>query len=98
MKIGFVTDSTADVPADLAGQNGIEIVPALVNIGSDSYTDGIEISRFARSSITGSESRSRSRDETCWVVSVSTPGLFLSCRIADTTANDAIAECRASDA
>ncbi len=45
MKIGFVTDSTADVPADLAGQNGIEIVPALVNIGSDSYTDGIEISR-----------------------------------------------------
>ena len=45
MKIGFVTDSTADVPADLAGQHGIEIVPALVNIGSNSYTDGIEISR-----------------------------------------------------
>ncbi|HEX7541161.1 MAG TPA: DegV family protein [Anaerolineales bacterium] len=45
MKIGFVTDSTADVPADLAGQHGIEIVPALVNIGSKSYTDGIEISR-----------------------------------------------------
>lgn len=45
MKISFVTDSTADVPADLAGQHGIEIVPALVNIGSISYTDGIEISR-----------------------------------------------------
>jgi DegV family protein with EDD domain len=45
MKIGFVTDSTADVPADLAVQYGIEIVPALVNIGSNSYTDGIEISR-----------------------------------------------------
>jgi DegV family protein with EDD domain len=45
MKIGFVTDSTADVPADLAGQHGIEIVPVLVNIGSKSYTDGIEISR-----------------------------------------------------
>jgi DegV family protein with EDD domain len=45
MKIGFVTDSTADVPADLAGQYGIEIVPALVNIGSNSYTDGVEISR-----------------------------------------------------
>jgi DegV family protein with EDD domain len=45
MKIGFVTDSTADVPADLAGQHGIEIVPALVNIGGNSYTDGIEISR-----------------------------------------------------
>jgi DegV family protein with EDD domain len=45
MKIGFVTDSTADVPADLAGHHGIEIVPALVNIGSNSYLDGIEISR-----------------------------------------------------
>jgi len=45
MKIGFVTDSTADVPAELAGQHGIEIVPALVNIGGISYTDGIEISR-----------------------------------------------------
>ncbi len=45
MKIGFVTDSTADVPADLAGLHGIEIVPALVNIGSESYIDGIEISR-----------------------------------------------------
>jgi len=45
MRIGFVTDSTADVPADFAGQHGIEIVPALVNIGSDSFTDGIEISR-----------------------------------------------------
>ena len=45
MKIGFVTDSTADIPTDLAGQHGIEIVPALVNIGGHSYTDGIEISR-----------------------------------------------------
>jgi DegV family protein with EDD domain len=45
MKIGFVTDSTADIPADLAERHGIEIVPALVNIGSRSYTDGIEISR-----------------------------------------------------
>jgi DegV family protein with EDD domain len=45
MKIGFVTDSTADVPADLAERNGIEIVPALVNIGSHSYSDGIELSR-----------------------------------------------------
>jgi DegV family protein with EDD domain len=45
MKIGFVTDSTADVPADLAGQHGIEVVPALVNIGDKSFVDGIEISR-----------------------------------------------------
>ena len=45
MKISFVTDSTADVPADLAERNGIEIVPALVNIGGHSFTDGIELSR-----------------------------------------------------
>ena len=45
MKIGFVTDSTADIPADVAEMHGIEIVPALVNIDGESYTDGIEISR-----------------------------------------------------
>jgi DegV family protein with EDD domain len=45
MKIGFVTDSTADLPADLAGKHGIEVVPAIVNIGSNSYSDGIDISR-----------------------------------------------------
>ena len=45
MKIGFVTDSTSDIPYDVAERNGIEVVPALVNIGDTSYTDGIEISR-----------------------------------------------------
>jgi DegV family protein with EDD domain len=45
MKIGFVTDSTADIPEDLAEKLGIEIIPALVNIGGISYADGIEISR-----------------------------------------------------
>ncbi len=45
MKIGLVTDSTADVPAEMAGKYGIEIVPALVNIGNQSLADGIDISR-----------------------------------------------------
>jgi DegV family protein with EDD domain len=45
MKIGFVTDSTADLPADLVDKHGIEVVPAVVNIGSRSYSDGIDISR-----------------------------------------------------
>ncbi|HVM72722.1 MAG TPA: DegV family protein [Anaerolineales bacterium] len=45
MKIGFVTDSTSDIPASLAGQYGIEIVPVLVNINGRSYLDGVEISR-----------------------------------------------------
>jgi DegV family protein with EDD domain len=45
MKIGFVTDSTADIPADLANQYGIQVIPALVNINGKSYMDGMEISR-----------------------------------------------------
>lgn len=45
MKIGIVTDSTADLPTDLAGKHGIEIVPAIVNIGNNSFSDGIDISR-----------------------------------------------------
>jgi DegV family protein with EDD domain len=45
MKIGFVTDSTSDIPADLEEKYGIEIVPALVNINGRSYADGQEISR-----------------------------------------------------
>jgi DegV family protein with EDD domain len=44
-KIGFVTDSTADIPSALAEQHGIEIVPALVNIGNRSFADGIGVSR-----------------------------------------------------
>jgi DegV family protein with EDD domain len=45
MKIGFVTDSTSDIPVDLAKQYGIQVIPALVNINGKSYTDGVEISR-----------------------------------------------------
>ncbi|MFH1524274.1 MAG: DegV family protein [Chloroflexota bacterium] len=45
MKIGFVTDSTSDVPVNLAEQYGIEVVPALININGKSYADGVEISR-----------------------------------------------------
>ena len=45
MKIGFVTDSTSDIPAALAEQYGIEIVPAIVNMNGKSYADGLEISR-----------------------------------------------------
>jgi fatty acid-binding protein DegV len=45
MKTGFVTDSSSDIPAALAGQYGIEIVPVLININGKSYADGLEISR-----------------------------------------------------
>jgi DegV family protein with EDD domain len=45
MKVGFVTDSTSDIPSSLAEQYGIEVVPALINIKGQSFTDGLEISR-----------------------------------------------------
>jgi DegV family protein with EDD domain len=45
MKIGFLTDSTSDIPTRLEEQYSIEVVPALVNIKGRSYIDGLEISR-----------------------------------------------------
>jgi DegV family protein with EDD domain len=45
MKIAIVTDSTSDLPADLAEANQIEVVPNLVMIDGKSYKDGVEISR-----------------------------------------------------
>ena len=43
--IGIVTDSTSDLPADLANSLGIAVVPAYINIGSESYRDQIDIQR-----------------------------------------------------
>lgn len=45
MRIGLVTDSTADIPTDLREQYGIEVVPNLINIGGKSYADGVDITR-----------------------------------------------------
>lgn len=45
MKIAFVSDSTTDIPAELAARHGIEVVPSIVNIRERSYLDGIELSR-----------------------------------------------------
>jgi len=45
MTTGFVTDSTPDIPAHLAEQYGIGIVPVPVNINGKRYADGLEISR-----------------------------------------------------
>jgi len=45
MKIGLVTDSTADIPPDLVARHDIRVVPALVNIAGKSYRDGIDITR-----------------------------------------------------
>lgn len=41
--VQVVTDSTADLPADLAARMGITVVPALVMFGSTSYREGIDL-------------------------------------------------------
>jgi DegV family protein with EDD domain len=45
MKIGLVTDSPADIPADLAAQHGIEVVPSILVIDGKAYADGRDITR-----------------------------------------------------
>ena len=45
MKIGLVSDSTADIPAKVQEQYGIEVVPAIININGSSYEDGVGITR-----------------------------------------------------
>lgn len=45
MTIRVVTDSTSDIPEATATEYGIVIVPAYVNIGEQSYLDGIELPR-----------------------------------------------------
>ena len=45
MKIGIVTDSTADLPAYLIERHDIQVVPAIVVMEGEEYEDGIAISR-----------------------------------------------------
>jgi DegV family protein with EDD domain len=45
MTIAIVTDSTCDLPASVAAEYGITVVPCYINIGQESYLDGIEMSR-----------------------------------------------------
>ena len=45
MPIRIVTDSTCDLPEQIAAQYGIAIVPLYINFGLESYLDGIDLSR-----------------------------------------------------
>ena len=45
MKLGIVTDSTADLPADLVEQHGIQVVPSILVLDGKEYIDGIGITR-----------------------------------------------------
>lgn len=44
MTVRIVTDSTCDLPPELAAQHGITVVPLTVFFGEDAYLDGVEIS------------------------------------------------------
>ena len=45
MGIKIVTDSSADIPRDLANKLGISVVPIYVRFGEETYREGIDISR-----------------------------------------------------
>lgn len=46
-RVQVVTDSTADIPADVAAELGIIVVPCLVHLGAETYRDGVDLSRQA---------------------------------------------------
>lgn len=45
MSIRIVTDSTCDLPAELVRANNITVVPMYINVGSEAFRDGIDITR-----------------------------------------------------
>lgn len=45
MTIRIVTDSTSDLPPDLAAAHGITVLPTYVNVGQESYLDGVDLTR-----------------------------------------------------
>ena len=45
MSIRIVTDSNCDLPAEIIEEYGIVVVPMYINIGAESYLDGVEMSR-----------------------------------------------------
>ena len=44
MSIRIVTDSTCDLPDHIVKDHGITVVPLYINVGQDSYLDGVELS------------------------------------------------------
>jgi DegV family protein with EDD domain len=45
MKIGFVTDSTSDLPGAIIEQHELEVIPCILVIDGKEYVDGIDITR-----------------------------------------------------
>ena len=47
MPVRIVTDSTSDLPPALAEKHGITVIPAYINVGEESYLDGVDLTREA---------------------------------------------------
>lgn len=47
MSLKIVTDSACDVPSEIAHALGITIIPVYINIGEESYREGVDITREA---------------------------------------------------
>ncbi len=47
MTIRIVTDSTCDLPKELADAHGITVIPCYINIGARSFLDGVDLTRQA---------------------------------------------------
>jgi DegV family protein with EDD domain len=45
MTVRIVTDSTCDLPAETISRYGIWVVPLYINVGKQSYLDGVDITR-----------------------------------------------------
>jgi fatty acid-binding protein DegV len=45
MTVRIVTDSSCDLPAGVIARYGICVVPLYINVGSQSYLDGIDMTR-----------------------------------------------------
>lgn len=43
--IGILTDSTADLPQDIVEKYGIEVAPLYINMGSERFTDGVDLTK-----------------------------------------------------
>ena len=44
MSVRVLTDSVADLPAEIAGRLAIEVVPLLLRFGAEEYRDGVDLS------------------------------------------------------
>jgi DegV family protein with EDD domain len=45
VSIRIVTDSNCDLPGEIIQEYGISVVPLYINVGTESYLDGVEMSR-----------------------------------------------------